>query len=187
MGNKLLIVIDAQEDFTRGALRNEEAIKALPVVHDVVEYAYSNGMEIVYTRDTHSKEEYLKTQEGVNLPVEHCIFKTAGWDICPEAMCSGMVYPEIINKNSFGTLEWRWIPYRNIDEIWICGFCTDICVSANFQIIKAFCPEIPITIISDACAGVTPELHKAALDVMKSCQAKIKTWKELKEGENNET
>lgn len=27
--NKVLIVIDAQEDFTRDALRNEEAIKAL--------------------------------------------------------------------------------------------------------------------------------------------------------------
>ena len=34
--NKQLIVIDAQEDFVRGALRNEEAIAALPVIRDAV-------------------------------------------------------------------------------------------------------------------------------------------------------
>lgn len=46
--NKVLIVIDAQEDFTRGALRNEEAIKALPVIHDIVEYAKDNQFSHIF-------------------------------------------------------------------------------------------------------------------------------------------
>ena len=80
-----------------------------------------------------------------------------------------------------------WLDFNQIgqaDEIWICGFCTDICVSANFQILKALFPEVPITVISDACAGVTPELHEAALKVMKSCQARVLTYDELMEKEN---
>ena len=50
---------------------------------------------------------------------------------------------------------------------------------ANFQLLKAAYPETPIYIIEDACAGVTPELHEAALKVMKSCQAKIVKSNEL--------
>ena len=75
------------------------------------------------------------------------------------------------------------VKYLEVDEIWMCGFCTDICVSANFQILKAMYPEIPIVIISDACAGVTPAKHEAALEVMRSCQAKVVTFDELMKGE----
>ena len=177
--NKVLIIIDAQEDFTRGALRNEEAIKALPVIRDIVDYAYENfDRNIIYTKDTHIKGAYEHTQEGRNLPVPHCIRDTKGWQICPEALCDKA---DIIEKNRFGSNDWCTKTLDTADEIWMCGFCTDICVSANFQIIKARYPEVPIVVIEDACAGVTPELHEAALKVMKSCQAKVMKWAELKE------
>lgn len=182
--NKVLIVIDAQEDFTRGALRNEEAINALPVIHDVVCFAneyFDNP--IIYTQDSH-EDDYLETQEGKNLPVPHCITLSSGWDLCEEVKCDPKKHDNlIVMKESFGYDDWterrfRWL--KDVDEIWMCGFCTDICVSANFQILKALFPEVPITIIEDACAGVTPELHDAALKVMKSCQARVLTWEELK-------
>ena len=174
--NKVLIVIDAQEDFTRGALRNEEAIKALPVIHNLVEYASKNDMQIIYTKDTHN-DTYLDTQEGKNLPIPHCIVNTAGWKLCPEVEVNNA---NVVYKQTFGYLHWDFIrQVAKADEIWLCGFCTDICVSANFQTIKAALPEIPIVVIEDACAGVTPELHDAAIKVMKSCQAKILNFSEL--------
>ncbi len=180
--NKVLIIIDAQEDFTRGALRNEDAIEKLSTIHEVVKYAEENEMNIIYTADTHG-EDYLMTQEGRNLPVEHCVYRTAGWNICPE------VKPEIsdlyiVCKESFGATTWNhWETAKklaNAKEIWMCGFCTDICVSANFQILKAMYPETPIIIIEDACAGVSLELHDAAIKVMQSCQARIIKWQDLK-------
>ena len=66
--NKILVVIDVQEDFARGRLRNEEAIKALPVIHDAVVYAneHFKSPSVLYTLDTHTID-YLKTQEGKNL------------------------------------------------------------------------------------------------------------------------
>jgi len=180
--NKVLIVIDAQEDFTRGALRNEEAIKVLPTLREIVDYADIHRMGIIYTADTHN-EDYLNTQEGINLPVKHCIYGTPGWELCPEVI-STQTTRYTICKECFGSIRWdEWRSSSllvNANGIWLCGFCTDICVSANFQIIKAMYPEIPITIIEDACAGVTPELHEAALKVMRSCQAKIVKWSDLK-------
>ena len=184
--NKILIVVDAQEDFVRGALRNEEAIKALPVLQEVVKYADSEEMHIFYTMDTHFSN-YAETQEGRRLPVEHCIRFSDGWQICKEVASKKPLNVDIISKPTFGSMRWQFEDaFKTAKEVWICGFCTDICVSANFQIVKACFPEVPITIIEDACAGVTPELHKAALDVMRSCQADVKTWKELKEGKKDE-
>ena len=187
--NKILIVVDAQEDFTRGALRNEDAIKALSTIHDIVEYAENNDMKIIYTADTHG-EDYFNTQEGKNLPIQHCNYRTPGWNICPEVI--DYEYPhEVLMKETFGFTGWdkkynvaaQYV--STADEIWMCGFCTDICVMANFQLIKAFYPEVPIVIISDGCAGVTPELHQAALKVMCSCQGKILTFDELKKENKN--
>ena len=51
--------------------------------------------------------------------------------------------------------------------------CTDICVVSNALLIKAFVPEVPITVDAACCAGTTPEAHWAALQTMKSCQVSI--------------
>lgn len=186
--NKVLVIVDAQYDFTYGSLRNEDAIKALPTISEIEKYAEKNEFMIIYTRDCH-EENYLETQEGKNLPVPHCIVGTDGRALCQEVLASKYYLENHLekvfwlDKETFGSTEWEYFDqrnFRNVEEIWLCGFCTDICVSANFQIIKATYPEIPIVVIEDACAGVTPELHEAALKVMKSCQGKIVKWKDLK-------
>lgn len=167
---KYLIIIDAQEDFTRGVLRNEEAIAAIPNIQKLIEKAHTEDFCIIATKDTHHKENYMLTQEGKNLPIPHCILNTPGWEICHELL-EKTNFEHIICKGTFGYTEWYKL--LSPEEIWLCGFCTDICVSANFQILKAQFPEVPIKVFADCCAGVTPELHEAALKVMQSCQATI--------------
>ena len=61
-----------------------------------------------------------------------------------------------------------------IEDITICGVCTDICVVSNALILKAAFPEVPIYVKADCCAGTTPENHQKALDVMKCCQIEVK-------------
>lgn len=172
--NKALVIIDAQEDFTRGALVNDQAVMALEQINRLVEYARRHQFsQIVYTMDTHDIN-YLETQEGKHLPVRHCIRNTHGWALCPEAACE----PEtdiIIYKPSFGYKDWEKLPFEDLDEIVICGFCTDICVMANFQIIKAAFPEVPIVVIMDACAGSSITAHYDACNVMTSCHADVMT------------
>jgi nicotinamidase-related amidase len=58
-------------------------------------------------------------------------------------------------------------------EIELVGVCTDICVVSNALILRATFPEAEITVDASCCAGVTPEKHKAALEVMKSCQINV--------------
>ena len=75
--DKLLIIIDMQNDFIDGALANPAAQAIVP---GIVDFAKNWTGKIGVTYDTHS-ENYLNTQEGKNLPVEHCIKGTQGWEL----------------------------------------------------------------------------------------------------------
>ena len=173
--NKLLIVIDMQNDFIDGSLGTKEAVNIVPnVIKKIKEY---DG-EVIYTRDTHD-EKYLQTQEGINLPVIHCLEGSNGWNIKDEIMVlAESSKSKIFNKPSFGSTELvDYIKeiYSNgqVDEVEIIGLCTDICVISNAIMIKSSIPEIKVVVDSNCCAGVMPESHKNALEAMKMCQIKI--------------
>ena len=103
-------------------------------------------------------------------------------DLTPEidVLCEG----DILNKSSFGSIELgfklndyrsnlRVIKNERVESITLIGVCTDICVISNAMILKAFFPDKPIIVDAACCAGSTPEGHKNALAVMKTCQIQI--------------
>ena len=51
--NKLLVVIDMQNDFIDGVLGSPEAQAIVPKVVERVEQAIKKGERIVFTKDTH--------------------------------------------------------------------------------------------------------------------------------------
>ncbi|MDM8302838.1 cysteine hydrolase family protein [Collinsella tanakaei] len=175
MANNYLVVIDMQKDFVDGALGTPEA---QVIVDDVAAYARAFEGTVVFTRDTH-EADYLQTQEGRNLPVEHCIRDTPGWQLVPalEAVRADR-QALVFDKPTFGSVElvW-WLAQRNdeepIDSIEVIGLCTDICVVSNALLIKAHFPEIPVRTQAHLCAGVTPAAHEAALTTMRSCQVEV--------------
>ena len=169
---KVLVVIDMQNDFIDGALGTPEACAIVPAVVDKIRNF--DGL-VLATRDTHGAD-YLSTQEGRNLPVEHCIKGTKGWELNPEI--SALIKEAPIDKPTFGSCELgmrikELAEHENIENITLIGVCTDICVISNAMIIKAFLPEVPVTVVKECCAGVTPESHLRALEAMRSCQIEI--------------
>ena len=99
---KTLLVIDMQKDFIDGALGTKEAIAIVDNVKKKIAQYQENGDEIIFTRDTH-QPDYLSTNEGKHLPVEHCIEGTDGWQIPEELEVPGALY---IDKPSFGYMKW---------------------------------------------------------------------------------
>lgn len=166
---KLLVVVDMQNDFISGALGSSEAEKIVPYVKGLIE---SFDGQVIFTRDTHY-ENYMETQEGKNLPVPHCVFGTDGWQIHPDL--EALRKTEAVNKITFGSKELVELlkDRTDIENITFVGLCTDICVISNVMLIKAYYPEIPLTVDAKGCAGVTPQSHKTALDAMKAIQVKI--------------
>ena len=103
-----LFVVDVQYDFLTGSLGSEEAQK---ILKPVLKLAKSWDWQIVYTKDTHDLD-YLKTQEGKNLPIEHCIVDTAGWCL-PDELQKVMVQKNAIElrKSTFGAFDFKeWKP-----------------------------------------------------------------------------
>lgn len=163
---KTLIVVDMQNDFIDGALGSAEAVAIVDNVRKKIEEYRAKGDEIIFTRDTH-QQDYLNTNEGRYLPVEHCIEGTKGWEIREGLAAEGAV---IINKANFGYPDWKQFDFEEVELV---GLCTDICVVSNALIIKAQFPEIKVSVDAACCAGVTVESHKAALLTMKMCQVEI--------------
>lgn len=163
---KTLIVVDMQKDFIDGSLGTKEAVAIVENVKRKIAEYQKNGDEIIFTRDTH-QADYLKTNEGRHLPVEHCIQGTEGWKIWEGLEVLGAIY---IDKPTFGYLDWK---DYNLEEVELVGLCTDICVVSNALIIKAVYPEIKVVVDASCCAGVTPQSHAAALTTMKMCQVEV--------------
>ena len=194
---KVAVIVDPQVDFTTGSLYNAEAVKKIPNIVKKIKDTADDWesklgtddqyiLEFLVTQDTHPKN-YLETSEGKNLPVEHCIKDTYGWEIHPDIMealdsVRNRVPIEFIEKKTFGSVD---LPLKIADDLMtfkvkdtemsvdFMGFCTDICVVSNALIVKAYYPEADIAVYENCCAGVTIESHEAALTTMKSCQIKV--------------
>jgi nicotinamidase-related amidase len=189
---KVLVIVDMQNDFIDCALGTPEAQAIVPKVADYIRTHADKDTVLVFTKDTH-EVNYMDTQEGKHLPVAHCIKNTYGWELAPaiqEALYDvrgkydscDTYFPymadHVITKPSFGSLDFVNLLYAlnddyGIDEITLMGLCTDICIFANSVLAKTTLPEIPVHVVADCCAGVTPESHQRALDAMKMLQIEI--------------
>ena len=105
---KVLVVVDAQNDFITGTLANIDAQKAVPNIVDKI--LSFDGDTIYLTMDTHYFD-YLNTPEGKKLPVEHCLVNTAGWRI-EDSIYQAVLEKakqgceiKYIRKNTFGSVD----------------------------------------------------------------------------------
>ncbi len=166
---KFLIVVDMQVDFISGSLGSNHAAAIVP---NVVGKVKGFDGKVIFTRDTHF-DDYFQTQEGKKLPVLHCVKDTEGWQVCDELK---PFVDAVVDKVTFGSVD---LPKYLIDcgepieEIQLCGLCTDICVISNAMILKAAFPESRIIVDGNCCAGVTMESHQTALDAMKAVQIEV--------------
>ena len=194
---KVVVIVDMQKDFIDGALGTPEAQKIVPLVAETIHQLADPNTAIIFTKDTHPVD-YMNTLEGKNLPVPHCIEGTGGCGIVDEVfeawiqhaqgenryMSGYDAYPLYdenpirVKKPTFGSVELQNILYDmnerfEIEEITLMGVCTGICVLSNAILCKATLPEVPVNVVADCCACVTPESHKTALEAMKLCQINI--------------
>lgn len=165
---KHFIIIDMQNDFCTGTLKNDAAVAIIPRLKAELQAAKAEKANIIFTRDTHS-ENYLETGEGKHLPVKHCVKDTEGWQVVPELMEETDENTLFIDKTHFGFDNWTEY-VKEGDEVVICGTCTSICVSANVSALKMI-EGVEVKVLCDCCADINEEAHKAGLKVMEMQQA----------------
>lgn len=177
---RLLVIVDAQNDFITGSLGSKTADAAVPNIVSLIQnHEWDN---IVCTMDTHGND-YFETLEGKKLPVKHCEQTSPGWCMDSRVLVAlGNKY-NFYEKDTFGSTDMVNEVYDSLKmknqeevEIHICGFCTDVCVMANTVMLRAAMPNTRIVVHSRACAGVTKKAHEAALEIFSSQQIDVEDW-----------
>ena len=173
--NRYLFVIDYQNDFVDGALSFPGAELLDEKIASKVR-AYGKG-HVLFTRDTHF-ENYLTTREGKNLPVEHCIKGTPGWQVYGEtAKALDEVNAKAIDKLVFGMdvtdpATAAVLP-ESADEIELVGLVSNICVVSNAVVLQSKYPEATIIVDAACTDSFDKNLHEKVLDVLSGFQVKV--------------
>ena len=172
---RYLFVIDYQKDFVDGALGFPGAEKLDGRIAQKVR-AYGEG-HVLFTRDTHF-DSYLTTREGKNLPVEHCLRGSEGWQVYGETgKALGEVNAAAIDKRSFGMdvtepATAAVLP-ETADEIELVGLVSNICVISNAVVLQSRYPEATIVVDAQCTDSFDKGLHEKALDVLAGFQVKV--------------
>ncbi len=183
---KVLFVIDAQNDFITGALKNDFAKAKVPNIVNKIKHW--DGA-IIATHDTHFNKiqvesnwppmegkAYEDTLEGQKLKIPHCIKLSEGYEIqkdilaaCQEKNSDGEHLFLAVDKYTFGKIDWKeYLAGMEFEEIELCGFVSSICVLANAVILRATFPNMKITVDGSCIADITPEGQKAAIACLKA-------------------
>lgn len=129
MAVQALIVVDMQNGFLReGPLASDRCLAVLPAVIGEVEAALVRGDHVIFTADTHEPDD----REFEVFPV-HCVRGTAEADLVDElTVYLGRQRVHRVAKRRYSALfetELEGLLHRYaIDQVRICGVCTDICV-----------------------------------------------------------
>lgn len=172
--NKILIVVDMQNDFITGVLGTKEA---QDIVDSVVDYIKNFDGAVFATIDTHEENTYNRTLEARSCP-KHCTRGTEGRDLDKriELILGEKQEHYFYEKNTYGSIQLAY-ELKNysgfVNPIEIVGLCTNICVISNALLLRAYFPNRRIIVHADMCAGTTPEKHREALDVMRNCGIEI--------------
>lgn len=170
--DKLLIVVDYQNDFVDGSLGFPGAeLLDETISRKICEYR-DQGYSVVFTLDTH-EDNYLRTQEGKNLPVSHCLRGSNGHAIYGKTgiLSRGGTFFE---KNTFGSKAlFEFLSESKYTTVELVGLVSNICVITNALLAKTALPEAEIIVDASCTNSVDPVLHEKTLDVLEGLQIKV--------------
>ena len=170
---RLLIVVDYQCDFVDGSLGFKQAkLIEEPLVNLINAFA-ETGDDIIFTKDIHDSN-YLKTEEGKNLPVIHCQKGDASSEIygLVNQLSKGR---RIISKNTFGAKKlFPYLSKNKYDEVVLAGLVSTICVLSNAVIVKTLLPNAHVVVDAHCSASPDKDMEEKAYDVLKNLHVEIR-------------
>lgn len=170
---KCLIVVDYQNDFIDGSLGFKNALEIKDQIINKVKNYRFNDHDIIFTKDTHDFD-YLNTEEGKHLPVDHCIKGSRGHEIQEDVLKLIDKEDMIFEKKTFPSIDLGiYLKDKGYEFIELCGLVSNICVISNAVIAKAALPNAHILVDALATASADDVLHKKSLDVMEGLHIEV--------------
>jgi nicotinamidase-related amidase len=151
----------------------------LPNVRRLQDAFRDLGLEVIHTRIQSMTRDGRDRSVGHRRLGLHAPPGSKEAEFLPEIAPKGDEL--IINKTASGVFNSTNTEYvlRNmsIDSLYVCGVYTNECVSTT---VRDACDRgFHTTMINDACATVTPELHNATISTVKDRYARVMTTEEV--------
>ncbi len=161
---RALIVIDMLNDFLdpKGVLYCGEAARGIiPAIKKLLEEFRARGEPVIYVCDAHEPDD----REFQAFPA-HCVKGSWGAEIIPElAPAPGEKVIEKTRFDAFFRTELEEVLRElGVDEVWLTGVCTSICVMDTAA--GAFFRGFKVVVPSSAVGDFDPEAHEFALKRM---------------------
>jgi nicotinamidase-related amidase len=122
-----LIVIDMQNDFVKegGTLVVPDAESTIPRINSLLSLARESGMKVVFTQDTHSKED-----PEWDIWPDHVHEGTWGWQIVDELSPreDELIIRKVRYDAFYGTHLDHFLRLWGVDTLILCGTVANICV-----------------------------------------------------------
>lgn len=186
--NKILVIVDMQNDFIDGTLLNPQAMDLVPRIVSKIEEEREDTL-ILFTRDTHIEEEYYNTKESKNVDI-HCVRNTYGWEINEDIQkafnrkknTGTVIDPYLVNntiyKYNYGSVE--LVEYlhgiigdRKDVEIEFCGTATEVCVISNVMLVNTYFPNNTISVNFYLCAPIYENTQQYVMFILEGCGIEV--------------
>ncbi len=182
--NKVLLVVDYQNDFVNGVLGFEGAENLDDGITNKVNEYHNNGDIVIETHDTHVHGKYEETTEGRILPI-HTEKGKPGWETfgkTKQAMDKANAI--LIEKPTFPSIELFTVLQdidsklkketgKGIEVVEVAGLDAAICVVSNVVITIAALPNAKIIVHKELIDSGDKEAKAAAIKVMQSMLVEV--------------
>jgi len=163
---KALLVIDMLKDFIdeKGALSVGPAgKKIIPFIKETIEKFRQEGYPIIFICDNHEKDD-----KEFDMFPPHCITQTRGAEIIEDINVN--LEDKIIRKRRysafFGTDLDLYLREKAVDELYLAGVCTNICV---LYTVEEFCNrDLTVRVYRDGVMSFDTAAHEFALQQMEN-------------------
>ena len=186
--NRMLIIVDPQNDFTTGSLATKNGPAAMEYLAKALdEGAWKNYSWIIVTQDAHPANHCSFVEQGGVFP-PHCVKNSEGMHVYESLLKSldgimgngsgmqvhFMEKGDLADKEEFSIFQnahsgeklRHTIEEIGFEGIDVCGIATDYCVYETTKDLMAFYPAKQIRIVTNCLAAVDDNDTKLA-DLMK--------------------
>ena len=157
-----VIVVDMINDFVYDRFGSEAAQKIVPDLKNLLENAQDSDKMIIYTQDSHSKDDPEMDVWG-----KHAMEGEKGSETIDELKGFEDVLVKTSTYDPFYKTDLNKIlEEHGIEKVILAGVSTDICVQHTAG--SAFIRGYKVTVLEDCTAAMSKDKHEPALDYMKN-------------------
>jgi nicotinamidase-related amidase len=179
--NTAVVVVDMQNCFAHedGVLYSEASEEVIPSIRDFVDSIREKGIQVVYTKDTHTQEQFeeLDNYDEFEDWGEHAVEGTWGHEIVEELDISDE--DEVVEKGTYDAFHETDINdiLEGIDNLIIVGTLANVCVLHTAS--SAALNDYNVTVVEDLVGYISESDKEYALEHIDFLVGEVESSEEI--------